>query len=90
MQGIRVIDNGTSVAGTELSMISSEALKEMQAADVILSKGQGNFETLHGCGLNIFYLFLCKCDWFSMNLGLPKYSGVFENERVLVTYRDQK
>lgn len=90
MQGICVIDNGTAIAGTELSMISEEALQEMKTANVIISKGQGNFETLHGCGLNIFYLFLCKCDWFSMNLGLPKLSGVFENERVLVTYRDRE
>ena len=90
MQGIKVMDNGTAVAGTELSMISEEALEEIQTADVLISKGQGNFETLHGCGLNIFYLFLCKCDWFSMNLGLPKYSGVFENERVLVTYGERE
>lgn len=90
MKGIRVIDNGTAVAGTELSMIKEEAKHAMQTANVIISKGQGNFETLHGCGLNIFYLFLCKCDWFSMNLGLPKLSGVFENERVLVTSRDRE
>ena len=89
MQGILVMDNGTAVAGTELSLISPDVLSEIQAADVIISKGQGNFETLHGCGLNIFYLFLCKCDWFSMNLGLPKYSGVFENERMLVTKNDR-
>lgn len=84
MDGIRVIDNGTAIAGTELSKISAPARTAMDEADVILSKGQGNFETLHGCGMNIYYLFLCKCDWFSMNLDLPKLSGVFENERDLI------
>lgn len=84
MDGIRVIDNGTAIAGTELSRISIPARTAMEEADVILSKGQGNFETLHGCGMNIYYLFLCKCDWFSMNLDLPKLSGVFENERKLI------
>lgn len=33
----------------------------MDAADVILSKGQGNVETLYGCGYPIFYAFLVKC-----------------------------
>ncbi len=84
MAGIRVIDNGTAVAGTELSLISEQAADKMNCADVIISKGQGNFETLHGCGMNIYYLFLCKCDWFSMNLDLPGLSGVFENERDLI------
>ena len=83
MEGIRVITNGNRVAGTELRMLSGEASDAMYGADVIISKGQGNFETLHGCGMNIYYLFLCKCDWFSMNLGLPKLGGVFENEKVL-------
>ena len=27
-------------------------------ADILISKGQGNFETLHHCGRNIYYLFL--------------------------------
>ena len=84
MEGIRVMENGTAIAGTELSRISAPARDVMEEADVILSKGQGNFETLHGCGMNIYYLFLCKCDWFSMNLDLPKLSGVFENERTLI------
>lgn len=84
LPGITVIGNGTSIAGTELTMISEGARREIDGADVIISKGQGNFETLHGCGLNIYYLFLCKCDWFSQNLDLPKLGGVFEREDVLL------
>lgn len=84
LPGVHVIGNGTDIAGTELSRISPEALSAVRGADLIISKGQGNFESLHGCGLNIYYLFLCKCDWFTGNLGLPKLSGVFENERELV------
>lgn len=76
-----VLDNGTGVAGTELSLLSEEAQKVMQEADVVISKGQGNFETLHGCGLNIYYLFLCKCDYFTRRFGLERFQGVFLNER---------
>ena len=48
---------------------------------MIVSKGQGNFETLHGCGLNVYYLFLCKCQWFTQRFGLEQFRGVFVNEK---------
>ena len=56
-----VIDNGTRIPGTELELICEEAKKAMDAADVILSKGMANVETLYGCGYNIYYAFLVKC-----------------------------
>lgn len=76
-----VIGNGDNAAGTILSRISPEASAAIEAADVILSKGQGNFESLHGCGLNIYYLFLCKCDWFMKKFQVDRYQGMFVNER---------
>lgn len=76
-----VLDNGTGVAGTDLSTVSPQAREALESADVIVSKGQGNFETLHGCGLNVYYLFLCKCDWFTQRFGLERFRGVFVNER---------
>lgn len=77
----RVIGNGTQIAGTQLNAVSEEAGKIIEAADIIISKGQGNFETLHGCGKNVYYMFLCKCDWFVNRFGLERYSGVFINEK---------
>ena len=68
------------VAGTQLRLLSREALDAVNAADVIISKGQGNFETIHGCGLNIYYLFLCKCEWFTKRFGMERLKGVFVNE----------
>lgn len=76
-----VIGNGDNAAGTILSRISPEASAVIEAADVILSKGQGNFESLHGCGFNIYYLFLCKCDWFMKKFQVDRYQGMFVNER---------
>lgn len=80
---VKVTDNGNGVAGTQLSLLSEEARSLLMGADVILSKGQGNFETIHDCGLNIYYLFLCKCEWFSTRFGLERLKGVFINEREL-------
>ncbi len=79
----RVLNNGTNIAGTYLPWIRFVAREELKTADILISKGQGNFESLHGCGLNIYYLFLCKCNWFMEQFGLPQYSGVFINEREL-------
>lgn len=79
----KVIPNGTNIAGTYLPWVSAEAKDALEEADLLISKGQGNFESLHGCGLNIYYLFLCKCQWFMERFGLPQYSGVFLNEKDL-------
>jgi len=56
-----VIDNGNDIPGTDLSRLSPEARQAMDDADVIIAKGQGNTETLYGCGYNIYYAFLVKC-----------------------------
>ena len=79
----RVIPNGTNIAGTYLPWVSAEAKAALDEADLLISKGQGNFESLHGCGLNLYYLFLCKCQWFMERFGLPQYSGVFIHEKAL-------
>ena len=78
---VPVIGNGNDVGGTWLPHISKESLSLIKNADVIISKGQGNFETLHGCGLNIYYLFLCKCEWFMRMFQAEKFQGMFVNEK---------
>ena len=79
----KVISNGNGVGGTVESMLSEEAGKALEQADVILSKGQANFETLNGCGRNIYYAFLCKCDWFSGRFDVVKNTGMFLREKEL-------
>ena len=80
---VQVIGNGTNVAGTSLNMIGSAAAKAIAAADVLIAKGQGNFETLQGCGLNIYYLFMCKCEMFARRFHVERYSGLLINEQQL-------
>ena len=77
----RVIGNGNDVGGTWLPHISEEARKALESADLIIAKGQGNYETLHDCGLNIYYLFLCKCKWFQYQFNAKPLQGMFINER---------
>lgn len=76
-----VLPNGTDIAGTWLEEISEEAKTVLEEADVIISKGQGNFETLRKCGKNIYYIFLCKCDLFANTFQVPKLTGMLINEK---------
>lgn len=78
---VPVLGNGSDVGGTWLHGISTHAKELLYDADVILAKGQGNYETLHGCGLNIYYLFLCKCDWFMQLFQAKPLQGMFVNEK---------
>lgn len=77
----QVIDSGSNVAGTSLMEVSLEARNVLESAEVIISKGQGNFETLHQCGKNIFYIFLCKCEMFMERFSLPQFTGVLIHEK---------
>lgn len=77
---VEVIDNGTDIPGTQLDKITTKTKEIIDSADLIISKGQGNFETLFGCKKNIYYIFLCKCDLFTKRFNLEKFKGVFVNE----------
>ena len=77
----KVMPNGSDIAGTWMEEISEEAKAVLQDADMIISKGQGNFETLRKCGLNIYYIFLCKCDLFANTFQVPKLTGMLINEK---------
>ena len=76
-----VIDNGTAIAGTQLDLLGEEAHRAITTADVILSKGQGNAETLLGCGYNIYYAFLIKCPRFVQMFGKEKLTPMLIRER---------
>ena len=45
-------------------MLGKEAQEALNAADVILAKGMANCETMFGCGYNVYYAFLVKCQRF--------------------------
>ncbi|MBD5539830.1 MAG: DUF89 family protein [Lachnospiraceae bacterium] len=77
---VTCIGNGSDAPGTVLEELSEEARQHILQADVIISKGQGNFESLAGCGLHPYFLFLCKCDLFVERFGLERFSSVFMKE----------
>lgn len=78
---VEVIDSGTDIPGAWLPKMSEKAREYTERADVIISKGQANAECLMGCGLNIYYLLLCKCERFVSMFGVERYTGLFINEK---------
>ena len=76
----KIITNGERIAGTVYSMLSDEARDEVDNSDIILSKGQANYESFAGEGRHAFYLLLCKCDLFISRFKVPKLTGMFVEE----------
>jgi len=58
---VEIIDNGSDAPGTILRDCSQEFQRRYSDADLIIAKGQGNFETLSNEPENIFFLFKVKC-----------------------------
>ncbi len=68
---VEVIDPGITLPGIWLEASSSRFQEVFKTADVIISKGQGNFETLNTRKeFPIFFLFMVKCDVVAKNTGL--------------------
>jgi len=65
-----VVDNGSDAIGTILEWTSPEFQAHFRNADLIISKGQGNFETITGTEKKTYFLFQSKCDVVSKDLGL--------------------
>ncbi len=65
-----VIDNGSEAVGTILDWTSPVFQRTFKDAQMVISKGQGNFETLIGTEKKIFFLFQSKCNVVSKELGL--------------------
>ncbi len=72
-----VLDNGSDCIGTIIEMTSEGFKREFENANLIVSKGQGNFETLDyqtDLSFNskkICHLFQSKCEVVSRELGVP-------------------
>ena len=76
-----LVSNGEAIAGTIYDMLPQSAKDAMDEADVILAKGQGNYESMAGQGRHVFYEFLCKCDLFTRRFEVPRLTGMFVEER---------
>lgn len=68
---VKVIDNGDDAPGTILGNCSPEFRSVFEQSDVVISKGQGNYETLSGVDKDIFFVLKAKCPMISKHIGCP-------------------
>ncbi|MBN1970434.1 MAG: DUF89 family protein [Candidatus Delongbacteria bacterium] len=68
-----IISNGTDIPGTVFEKCSSQFRNIFNSVDLIVSKGQGNFETLHDRNKKIYFMLQIKCraiaDKYGYNVG---------------------
>lgn len=65
-----IIDNGDGSLGTVLHRVSPEFLEVYYNADIIISKGQANYECLSEEKKNIYFLLMTKCDVIANDIGV--------------------
>lgn len=65
----RLIHNGDNSPGTVLQFCSAEFREVFEGADLIIAKGQGNYETLSEHEANIYFLLRAKCPVVAEHIG---------------------
>jgi uncharacterized protein with ATP-grasp and redox domains len=66
---VTVVDNGSDIPGTVLNECSQEFRELFVDADLVIAKGQGNYETLNTNRKPIFFLFKAKCPVVAQEIG---------------------
>jgi uncharacterized protein with ATP-grasp and redox domains len=68
---IPVVDTGSDAPGAVLADCGEEFLRHYRRADLILAKGQGNYEALSHTEKDAFFLLKAKCSVVASDLGCP-------------------
>jgi uncharacterized protein with ATP-grasp and redox domains len=64
-----VISSGSDIPGTIKAECSENFRKNLEKADIVISKGQGNFESFTDTNKQVYYLFMAKCPMVAKNVG---------------------
>jgi hypothetical protein len=77
-----LISNGSPMIGTDLESCSAEFLRHLDAEDLVVSKGQANFETLNETSAPLLFILKAKCDEVARELGVSTGDVVAEFNRL--------
>lgn len=77
-QVAEIVETGSQAPGTVLEQCSAEFKQLFTASDLVISKGQANYETMDEQGDKVFFLLRVKCPVISRHLGAPRGSLVFK------------
>jgi damage-control phosphatase, subfamily I len=71
-----VMESGSEISGTDIAQSTPEFRQAFDNTDLVMAKGQGNFETLMSAERPIYFLFKVKCEVIAGRCGSPIGAGV--------------
>ncbi len=78
-----IIDNGSNAPGTLLNQCSKVFRKHFTEADLIIAKGQANYESLSNSSAPIFFLLQAKCNVIARDLGIAEGGSVLKQQEMI-------
>jgi uncharacterized protein with ATP-grasp and redox domains len=78
---VEVIDNGSDGPGTIIETCSQIFINRFEKADLVIAKGQGNYETLSDIDKNIFFVLKAKCPVIARDLGCEVGEMIFRKSK---------
>lgn len=75
-----IVSSGSDAPGTILPQCSLEMQRYYHSADLIISKGQGNYESLEGETGNLFFFLKAKCVFTARTLGVKVGDAVLKQQ----------
>jgi len=76
-----VIESGSEITGTDLGQCTQKFKDLFEKSDMVIAKGQGNFETLMNADRRVYFLFKVKCESIARQCGLPiSTSAIYVNK----------
>ncbi len=69
-----IMSSGTSAPGNVINDCAPEFLDKLGDADLVISKGQGNYEALSDTSYPIFFMLKAKCRVIARDIGVPEGS----------------
>lgn len=85
-----VIESGSTIAGTDLRECTNEFMDLYKSADMVISKGQGNYETLIDESRPIYFLFKVKCEVVALRCGVQNGNGVLLYNKKVLRIKNEK
>jgi hypothetical protein len=71
-----IIDSGSDAPGVIENVMSNRFKRLLNDANIVIAKGQGNFESMSGFDRSIYFLFMAKCNVMANYLGVDKGSFI--------------
>jgi len=79
-QVAEIIDNGSQAPGTMFEKCSESFMQHFEQAELIIAKGQANYESLSDYSAPLFFLLQAKCNVIARDLGVSETDIVLKKQ----------